>query len=612
MQEQENQANLFPEFKAASAAEWAERVQKDLKGENPDSLLWHPEEGLTIKPCYHPEDIAAIPFKTAVPGQFPLVRGNHQGLNNWQNIPAIQVGEDTIAAVKKGVSALNQGADGLHFIITQPTQFDPAVLISQVDVTKYPVHFTLFAQPAVILENYYQKLHEKGIAPESLRGFIHFGPTDFAEKYSRVYFDELAKLLHLTQNSPDFYSVVINGTHFASSGGTIVQEIAFTISAAVACLDELTNRGFKPEIIVRNVQFRLAAGTNYFFEIAKLRSIRLLWANVVKAYGLDTNLAGHLRIHSQSSTWQQTTFDPHSNLLRATTEAMAAVIGGCDSLTVSPFDITIRPENDFSERLARNLSLILKEEAYLHQTLDPAAGSYYLESLTNQLADEAWQLFQDVETHGGFVQAWTSNYIKEALGKVAQQKFKRIAAGQDILVGTNKFINPKEKIDYDPEELIQSRYFDTTRGAYSLEVMRFAVELHYRKRKQKPRAIVASIGEAIQRHINASFAQEFFGCAGFQTEIQHFESVKEAETALHQVTADILIMSASDAEYQHFAQHFGPALKNHKDKPAIILAANPHHMKEELKEQGFDEFLFQGCDTVAIVARIQERLMPKA
>ncbi|CAA9231870.1 MAG: Methylmalonyl-CoA mutase small subunit, MutA [uncultured Adhaeribacter sp.] len=611
MPELENEKALFADFAPATATDWERKVQQDLKGDNPASLYWQTPENLTIKPCYHPQDRAGNSLADALPGQFPWVRGHKTSTNQWENTVQITAQAAGHAAIAQGAQALAHGADALHLVVTDPTAFDLALLIKDIDLTKYPVSFTVTRQPAVFAQNLLAQLHQQNIPLSLMQGYICYLPADSAEKYTPGYFDELKDLLLTGQKSPDFSFLALNSVYVAAAGGTITQEIALTISAAVATMDELTKRGLDPATVARNIQFRLAVGTHYFFEIAKLRALRLLWANVLQAYGLDPELAGALRLHSETSRWYQTTFDPHSNLLRATTQAMAAVVGSCDSLIVWPFDVTIRPENEFSERLARNLSLILKEEAYLHQSIDPAAGSYYLETLTDQLADEAWRAFQELEKKGGFIKAWQSNDIADTLQEVAQQKFKNIAAGTDVLVGTNKFVNPQEKIDYDPEELIQSSYFDTTRAAYPFEVMRFAVEMHYRKRQQKPKAIVASIGEAIQRHINATFAQEFFTCAGFITENQHFASVAEAELALQEVSANIIVMSVSEREFDLFSRHFSPALRTHKDQPALVLAANPQHMREELKAQGFDEFMFQGCDTAAIIARIQERLLPK-
>ncbi|QNF31893.1 methylmalonyl-CoA mutase [Adhaeribacter swui] len=599
---------FFPEFKSATAADWAEKVRQDLKGENPDHLQWNTPEGILIKPCYHPEDLAALPVAHWEPESFPFVRGSKTTSNHWDLIQTIAVDQDFTGAVDKGALALSQGATGLHFVLKQAKTIDLAYLGQRIDLTRTFVSFTLKGQPAAFLTEYLHQLQAQGISSQQVKGFINYKPDTTQENYTSNYFDELSHLLQLAPDSPKFHVLSINGTRFATAGGTIVQEIAYTIGVAVTYLDALTERGFAPETVARHIHLQLGVGTNYFFEIAKLRAIRLLWATIIKSYGLAPEIAANLRLHSQTSRWYQTTFDPHVNLLRTTTEAMAAVIGGCDSLCIAPFDSTIRPENHFSERLARNISFILKEEAYLHQSIDPAGGSYYLESLTQQLAEEAWQLFQETEKQGGFATAWQNHIIQDALNAVAQQKFKKIASGEEVLVGTNKFINPQEKFDYDPEELIQSKYFDTARAAYSLEVMRFAVELHYQKRRQKPKAVVISIGDSIQRHINASFAKEFFGCAGFQTEVQHFDSVPEATEALQSMSGQVIVLSSSNEEYQSFAQQLGPALQNHKDKTALILAANPYHMKAELKAQGFDEFIFEGCDTASIVSRIQERL----
>ncbi|RDC66544.1 methylmalonyl-CoA mutase family protein [Adhaeribacter pallidiroseus] len=601
-------AALFPEFKASTAADWIAKVRQDLNGENPDQLLWHSPAGITVKPCYHPEDAANQPWTFATPGQFPFVRGNKTKSNHWELIQTIAVGQDTAAAVDKGVQALAEGADGLHFVIQQAKLFDFAYLVQKIDYARVAVSFTLSDRPAAFLAAYYHQLQASGVAVGQVKGFVHYKPEIAHENYTSTYFDELAELLQLTQNSPELQSLSVDGAYFAVKGGNIIQEIAFTISVAVAYLDALTERGFTPETVARQMQFLVATGTDYFFEIAKLRAIQVLWATIVTSYGLAPEVAAHLRLHSQTSRWYQTTFDPYTNLLRTTTETMAAVIGGCHSLCIASFDSTIRPENNSSERLARNISLILKEEAYLHQSIDPAGGSYYLEALTQQLAQEAWQLFQSTESQGGFVAAWQHHTVQDALNAVAQQKFKKIAAGETVLVGTNKFINSQEQFDYNPEELIQSKNFDTNRGAYSLEVMRFAVELHFRKRRQRPKAVVVSIGETIQRHIHASFAKEFFGCAGFQTEVQQFHSVAQAIEALQTISGQVIVLSSSTEEYQSFAQQLGPILKSHKDQPAVILAANPQHMKAELKEQGFDEFIFQGCDTAAIVSRIQEKL----
>ena len=170
------------------------------------------------------------------------------------------------------------------------------------------------------------------------------------------------------------------------------------------------------------MQFLLTAGTNYFFEIAKLRAARLLWSAIVNSYGLPGELASRLKIHVATSRWYQTVFDPHVNLLRCTTEAMSAILGGCDSLSVAPFDKLYKTSDAFSERVARNISVILKEEAYLDKAIDPAAGAYYLENLTKELAEKSWAFLQELETQDGFNKALDSGFIAMEIGKTAEQQ----------------------------------------------------------------------------------------------------------------------------------------------------------------------------------------------
>ncbi|CAN5882933.1 hypothetical protein BH24BAC1_BH24BAC1_13960 [soil metagenome] len=319
------------------------------------------------------------------------------------------------------------------------------------------------------------------------------------------------------------------------------------------------------------------------------RAFRLVWAAVLKAYGAES-MAGLLRVHT-------------------TTEAMATLIGGCDSLSVEPFDSTFQSSGPFSERLARNIPLILKEEAYLDKIVDPAAGSFYLETLTDLLARQAWALFQEVETRGGFIEPAALEFIQGEINRVSRVKYSHIASGKEVIVGTNRFPNLQEELPFDPEQLIQSKEFDTSRGPYSFEVMRMAAELHHRKKRSRPIAAIAVLGDAIERHVNASFAREFFSCANFDTQVLSFETVPATATALLSLPAKVIVLSASSSEFAQFGKQFGPLLKNHPQRPALILASDPTVMKEEMIASGFNEFMFEGCDTKEIIARIQEKLM---
>ncbi|MCX2738714.1 methylmalonyl-CoA mutase family protein [Pontibacter anaerobius] len=603
--EQQNQQRLFAEFTPGTAADWEQKARKDLRDTPLESLTWLTYEGIDIKPYYTKEDIADLPFTSQKPGDFPFLRGDKAGDNGWQNVQQIEVHGNGRHAIDKAAGALQRGADGIYFIIHQPELFDTAYLVSRIDLGEHTVSYEVKEQPDCFLIRLYDELEARQVSHRNLKGFINFDPLSVKSKINHEESRAIIKSLELTKDSPELYGVTVNGTSFSGIGASIAQEIAYTLSAAVAYIDKLTTAGEPLESVLRNTQFVMAAGTNYFFEIAKLRVLRLLWSAVVEAYKAEPALAAKLRIHSVTSSWYQTTLDPYVNMLRTTTEAMSAVIAGCDSLTVSPFDSTFKESDEFSERIARNVSIILKEEAYLDKAIDPAAGSYYLESLTNALAQKAWELFKQVESMGGFEDAYQQGFILGSIMEVSRRKFRNIATGRDVMVGTNKYPNPKEKISFNPEELIQSAEFDTTRAAYPTEVMRMATELHLRKLNRRPKAIIAMIGQSEQRQVNASFAQEFFSCAGFETEVQQYSTAADASDRLFHAAADVVAVSTSEAAY---AREFDPKLRHHDGKPLILLADDPKHLKDEMITHGYDEFLFEDCDVSNIMRLVHQKL----
>ncbi|KAA5539799.1 methylmalonyl-CoA mutase family protein [Adhaeribacter rhizoryzae] len=607
MEQKQNQSLLFNQFAAAAATDWAEKIKKDLKGADPATLAWHSAEEITVKPFYTAEDIVDLPQSETLPGKFPYIRGHKTSANHWHNLQDISVTHDSRAAIDKALLALTGGADGIHFKINDPSTFDFAYALTHLDVQKYTVCFSVTRQPASFLKNYVAQLKNHQISPHGLKGFINISQPLASETW-QLEFNQLEEIVELTKDAVGFYGITVNGAIFGNRGGTLVQELAFTLAAALNYTDELASRGILLQTIFRNMQFLVSTGTNYFFEIAKLRALRWLWSGIVKASGEAPEFAAYLRIHAQTASWFATTFDPHTNILRATTEAMAAIIGGCDSVAVAPFDATFNQNNPFAERIARNIPLILHHEAYLHQAIDPAAGSYYLETLTCELAEKAWALLQEVEQLGGYTKALQTGFIQEKLNKSAEEKFRNIASGKEVLVGTNKFANQHEKINFDAEALLHSAAFDNTRASYPFEVMRLAAMLHYQKKNARPKAVIAIIGHDIQEHIHAAFAKEFLDCGSFQTEILHFDSVKAALEKLLFIDCKILVFSSTEAEYSQFSQHYFAALKNHKHRPILILAAPPENMKEELADNGFDARIFQNCNAPSIIGRIQERL----
>lgn len=597
--------SLFSEFQPATAADWEEQARKDLQGTPLENLIYRTYEQISLKPYYTKADIEGLATAQQKPGEFPFVRGRKANNNNWLNIQHIKVDSDGQDAINTAADALNGGADGVHFVIREQAQFNVSYLIQTLDLTKCTVCYTISKEPDKFLNRIYAELKRQKISPLNLKGFINYEPLTNSGKLEKGEKKAISKILDLTKNSTDFYGVSVCGTSFSSIGASATQEIAFTLSAAVTYIDHLTNAGEPLESVLRNMQLCMASGTNYFLEIVKLRVIRLLWATIVEAYKAEPALATQLRIHCITSSWYQTTLAPHVNMLRATTGAMSSVIAGCDSLTVMPYDYVFKKPDELSTRIARNVPVILKKEAYLDKAIDPAAGSYYLEYLTDELASKSWDLFREVEAQGGFEAAYQEGFILNSITSVSREKFKNVTIGKDVLVGTNKYQNPKEQIEFDPEALIQSEDFDTTRAAYPTEVIRMAVELHLRKHKRKPKAIVAVIGKTEQHLLKASFAKELFSCAGFNIEEQYYASVEDASDKLVQATAEVVVVSASEI---NFAREFGPKLRTHQGKPTVILAEDPQIMKDELIAHGFDEFLFENCDTRTILNKVHQRL----
>ncbi|MBC3541301.1 methylmalonyl-CoA mutase family protein [Rufibacter sediminis] len=600
---------LFPQFGPVTAEQWAAKIKQDLKGTDPADLHWQSYEGIDVAPFYTREHLPQHAAYQTLPGQFPYVRSTKTDTNSWLNLQPVQAEGKGRAAVDKALDALSRGADGIHFIIENGYDFDADYLIQEIDLTKTPVSYTVSTEAANFLHHLLTGLYRKQISVDQLQGFLKCAPILSSESYRQLDMEHALHLLEQTMDAPNFYALTINGAHFSNKGATLVQEIAITLAIAVCYTNGLSSQIVPVERLFQNMQFHLTAGTNYFFEIAKFRAVRLLWAKIVEAFGAPKKAAGALRIHASTSRWHQTTLDPHTNLLRHTTQMMSAILGGVDSVEVEPFDSTFREGNAFSERLARNIPIILREEAYLHQAIDPAAGSYYLEYLTQEIAGKAWALFQDIEAQGGFIPASNAGFIQDLIKETTNQKFKDIASGKEVLVGTNKFPNTNEQQDYDPEKLIQSKHFDNTRAAYSYEVMRLATELHFRKKKRRPHALVVHMGNALQENIHASFAREFFTCSGFTTQVLKFDNVSAALQGVKDLDVQVIVMAAPEKAFHDFAEAFAKGMRSQqKQGPALILADDPLHLKDELRAHGFDEFLFQGCDTKEIITRIQERL----
>jgi methylmalonyl-CoA mutase len=329
--------------------------------------------------------------------------------------------------------------------------------------------------------------------------------------------------------------------------------------------------------------------------------------------GFDpTGVNVKMDIHCVTSEWNKTVYDPYVNLLRTQTEAMSAILGGTNSLTVEPFDIVFRQPDEFSERIARNQQLILKEEAYFDKVADPGAGSYYIETLTNLIAENAWKLFLEIEEKGGFLACLKTGYIQKKLTDSAEKRVSDVASRKAILLGTNQYPNIREKISesvdlkkvFNEKAVIGDKNIEPVRrvrGSLRYDELRIAVD----KAARRPVVFLLPIGNPAMRKARSQFSANFFGCAGYEIiDNQGFENTDEAVGKAIESKADIVVICSSDEDYLVFAPDIFTRLK---DKAIIVVAGNPSSI-DELKSKGLENYIHVRSNVVEILNGFNEKL----
>ncbi|HYO81054.1 MAG TPA: methylmalonyl-CoA mutase family protein [Bryobacteraceae bacterium] len=362
---------------------------------------------------------------------------------------------------------------------------------------------------------------------------------------------------------------------FGDTGGTAVQELAFALSAGV---DRLADA---PDVdhTARSLVFVFAIGSNYFFEIAKLRAARLLWSRAVSAFKPKAESSCRMHVWARTALWNKSLYDPYTNLLRVTTEALSAVIGGCEWLEVRPFR--------FSDRLAVNVQRIVKEEAHLARVADPAGGSYYVEALTDALAREGWKLFQEVESKGGFAQA--RGFIDEQIAASRAAKEKAMSSRRKVQVGVNNYPDTEETLPPEDRPAPQEIW----RSAEMFERLRMRTEEHARRTGKRANVHLLTRGDLKMRQARAQFCRNLFGCGGFQI----------TESADLKSDADLLVLCSSDAEYQGLAAEVCPL-----SQQPVIVAGNPKEHIEALNSTGVAGYVHVLSNAVDTIAEWQDKL----
>lgn len=516
------------------------------------------------------------------------------------------------------LASINGGATTIAFNCKEiQNESDLATLLSGIDLTKVGVQFLHSKDYMTLIENFIKYLDTNKIDKSQVKGSTGFDAIAYCLREGKFYFSQDADmrkavdLVKMTENMPKFKAVNVQGILMHNGGATIVQELGYVLGIANEYLAFATANGLTIDQIAGKMELTLSISSNYFMEIAKLRAIRLLWATMVSQYQPKNVESCKIRINSVASCWNKTIFDPYVNMLRTTTEGMSASLGGADSITLQPFDVAFKGDDDFSRRISRNVQIILKEESYFDKTVDPAAGSYYIENLTDSIAEHAWKLFQSVEAEGGITQMILDGKIKTAIEESCQKRNMDIATRKYILLGTNQFPNIKEtmleKIEVMPEE--KRAGLQTYRGAVAFEELRLETE-RYAAKNGRPKVFLMKVGNLAMRQARSGFATNFFGCAGYEIiEPAGFDSIAEGIEAAKAVKADIIVVCSSDEEYATLGVEAAKAAK--AAGFIFIVAGNPTESIDALKAAGADDFIHVRTNVLECLKRYNEKLFAK-
>jgi methylmalonyl-CoA mutase len=596
---------LFSEFPPVSVSEWEEQIKADLKGADYEKKLFRKSpDNLKVKPYYTAEDLGNLEYLEQAPGKFPYVRGNRTAGNTWEIRQDFRI-FDISTTVQKAVMAVERGATSIGFDLTAKGDLyyhDFKKLITGIDITKTRLNLLAGESAHTVMEYLLKVLAEDKINPAQVAGSIDFDPLGYLARSGGFYRSESddfadaeSLLVSARQKIPGFRVLAANSHIFSDCGANAVQELAFGLAMLSEYMVRLTDKNHKPADIIRHLQWNIGTGSDYFMEMAKVRAARLLFSTMVSGFGSDEVKDTPIFIHSITTNWNKTLYDPNVNMLRLTTEAMAAILGGCDSLQVKPYDCWYKESDDFSERLARNIQVILKEESYFDKVVDPAAGSYYIESLTDSLIQNAWELFLKIDDQGGFVKAFISGFIQDEVSKTASRRSEMVATRREVLVGTNQFPSFHEQIlsGIDPEIAFRKTGTNINKvaepikdgwAAQDFEKLRLATE----RAKSRPKVFMLTYGNLAMRLARSQFSSNFFACAGYEIiDNLGFKTAQEGVEKAFKEKADIVVVCSSDDEYAQIA----PEVNQLVNGKAIVVVAGAPACMDDLKQKGIMEFI---------------------
>jgi methylmalonyl-CoA mutase len=640
----QNIDKLFGTFPQVSTSDWEAHITTDLKGADyQKKLVWKTSDGFDVKPYYRDEDTDGFKSMASQPGEYPFVRGNQAQTNNWEIRQDIET-NDQSEANRLAVDAVKRGATGLGLVASElETAADVADLLNDIDIEKVAINFGASSSYPALIKIVSEHTKSKKLEVANLKGSFDFDPISYLLlngdfwKSEKSDLAQVATMVKLGKElMPAMKVINVNAHYFNSAGATLDQELGFGLASGNEYLALATKSGISVDDTSQRMMFSFGIGSNYFMEIARLRAARLLWAKIVEQYKPANDSSMQMHIHCNTSAWNKTLFDPYVNLLRTTTEAMSAILGGTQSLSILPFDTFYKDPDEFSMRLARNQQIILKEEVYLDKVVDPAAGSYYIENLTQLIAEAAWKVFLQIEEQGGMVEAIKSGFVQDIVEKSAGQRLDDIANRRLIQLGTNQHPNPGEqmleKIHFaEEEEMLEEEIYaeedmeveeedddeaPTTYkkiilfgGSDAFDQLRLATEQFVADGNKKPAVFLFNIGNLAMRKARAMFSTNFFGCAGYEIfDNSGFNSIDDGVKAAKASKAEIVVVCSSDEEYTTLVPEIAQKLKSSNKELSLVVAGYPKEILETLKQSGVDEFIHVRSNLLQTLEKFQEKL----
>ncbi len=604
---------LFSEFSPVTAESWKEKIVEDLKGADYEKkMIWRTNEGFTVNPFYRKEDIKKG-IADALPGEFPYTRGNKAD-NKWL-IRTELTTDDPVEANKKAHKLIKEGVTSIGFKVKGKMVSPEFVeqLLAGIDAQEIELNFDVcLKRTAEFATLFVEHCTAAGFNLAAVHGSFNYDPIgkELCKGVAIEEYVQTAKaIIESTKELPNFRCLAVNSSKLCNSGAYITQELGYALAWGNDYMQAATEAGIPAEAVASNIKFNMGISGNFFMEIAKFRAARMLWAKITQEYTPCKDCCKMI-VHAETTSFNLTLFDSYVNMLRTQTEAMSAAIAGVESISVRPYDSVYETPTDFAVRIAKNQQLILKHESHIDAVADPAGGSYYVESLTASIANEAWKIFLETEKQGGFQAMVRSGKIQETIEKTGDDRRTALARRKEILLGTNQYPNFNEKAD--GKMPLEERCacgghshacggLKATRLGEEFEQLRLSTEASGRR----PKAFMLTIGNLAMRQARAQFSCNFLATAGYEViDNLGFKSVEEGVKAAFEAKADIVVICSSDDEYAEYAI---PAYEAIKDKAIFIVAGAPA-CSEELKAAGIENFIHVRVNVLETLKELNTKL----